>query len=92
ELEDCEKQIKALESRRKSLREYADQLQALLSPFRKVPDEILQRVFDECCNMNHFVVDNPSKTRGDIRQIPALALSTVCSRWRRNGLAMPNIW
>ncbi|KAE9393601.1 hypothetical protein BT96DRAFT_829041, partial [Gymnopus androsaceus JB14] len=64
--------------------------QALLSPFRKIPDEILQRVFDDCCSMNHFVVvDNP---RGAIRKIPALALSAVCSRWRRNGLAMPSIW
>ncbi|KAE9382623.1 hypothetical protein BT96DRAFT_930228, partial [Gymnopus androsaceus JB14] len=92
ELEDCEKQIKALEAWRESLRGYTDQLQALRSPFRKVPDEILQRVFDDCCNMNHFVVDNPSRTPGAIRQIPALALSTVCSRWRRNGLAMPSIW
>ncbi|KAE9402618.1 hypothetical protein BT96DRAFT_816266, partial [Gymnopus androsaceus JB14] len=92
EIEDCAKQIKALKSRRQSLREYADHLQALLSPFRKVPDEILQRVFDDCCNMNHFVVDNASKTRSAIRKMPALALSTVCSRWRRNGLAMPSIW
>ncbi|KAE9382355.1 hypothetical protein BT96DRAFT_791880, partial [Gymnopus androsaceus JB14] len=39
ELEDCEKRIEVLESRRQSLRGYVDQLQALLSPIRKVPEE-----------------------------------------------------
>ncbi|KAE9405673.1 hypothetical protein BT96DRAFT_791375, partial [Gymnopus androsaceus JB14] len=82
--------IKALESRRERLREYTVQLQSLLSPIRKVPDEIVRRVFDDCCDMNHFIV---AKTRTDaIRSIPALALSSVCSRWRRNGLSMPEIW
>ncbi|KAE9407379.1 hypothetical protein BT96DRAFT_809569, partial [Gymnopus androsaceus JB14] len=89
ELEDCERQIKALELRRQSLREYTGQLQSLLSPFRKVPDEILWRVFDECCNMNHF---GDAKTRGAITDLPALVVSSVCSRWRRNGLSMPSLW
>ncbi|KAE9405668.1 hypothetical protein BT96DRAFT_790037, partial [Gymnopus androsaceus JB14] len=90
ELEDCEKQIKALESRRQSLLEYTVQLQSLLSPIRKVPDEILRHVFDDCCDMNRFAM---TKTSTDaIRSIPALALSSVCSRWRRNGLSLPEIW
>ncbi|KAE9403309.1 hypothetical protein BT96DRAFT_936488 [Gymnopus androsaceus JB14] len=55
ELEDCEKRIKDLESRRQSLRGHA-------------------------------------KSPAAIRNIPALALSSVCSRWRRTGLSMPRIW
>ncbi|KAE9398466.1 hypothetical protein BT96DRAFT_795200, partial [Gymnopus androsaceus JB14] len=89
ELEDCEMQIKALESRRQSLRGYMDQLQSLISPCRKVPDEILQRIFDDCCDMNHF---GPKKAQSAITDLPALALSSVCLRWRRNGLSTPRIW
>ncbi|KAE9407371.1 hypothetical protein BT96DRAFT_799091, partial [Gymnopus androsaceus JB14] len=48
----AETQIKALESRRESLRNYTIQLHSLFSPFRQVPDEILQRIFDDCCDMN----------------------------------------
>ncbi|KAE9389895.1 hypothetical protein BT96DRAFT_926270 [Gymnopus androsaceus JB14] len=92
ELEDCEMQIKILESRRQSLRNYTDQLQALLSPFRKVPDEILRRIFDDCCHMNLLGHFGPAKTRSAITDLPALVLSSVCLRWRRNGLSMPSIW
>ncbi|KAE9405667.1 hypothetical protein BT96DRAFT_811822, partial [Gymnopus androsaceus JB14] len=92
ELEDCDKQIKALESRKRSLLEYTAQLQSLFSPIRRVPDEILQHIFDDCCDMNHFTVDNHKKTSNAIRNAPALAVSSVCSRWRRNGLSMPGIW
>ncbi|KAE9408704.1 hypothetical protein BT96DRAFT_913835 [Gymnopus androsaceus JB14] len=41
ELEDCALQIKILESRRQSLREYTVQLRSLLSSFRKVPGQPL---------------------------------------------------
>ncbi|KAE9405674.1 hypothetical protein BT96DRAFT_314174 [Gymnopus androsaceus JB14] len=92
ELEDCEKQIEALESRRESLQEYAALLQSLLSPIRKVPDEILQHIFDDCCDMKYFTVGNHQKSPNAIRNAPALAVSSVCSRWRRNGLSMPSIW
>ncbi|KAE9403841.1 hypothetical protein BT96DRAFT_1016686 [Gymnopus androsaceus JB14] len=82
-------EIKALESRRQSLRVYMDQAQSLLSPCRKVPDEILQRIFDDCCGMNHF---GPATIHSAITDLPALALSGVCLRWRRNGLSTPSIW
>ncbi|KAE9389892.1 hypothetical protein BT96DRAFT_926267 [Gymnopus androsaceus JB14] len=92
ELEDYEMQIKALESRRKSLRVYTEQLQSLMSPCRKVPDEILQHIFDYCCHMNLLGHFGPAKTRSAITDLPALTLSSVCLRWRRNGLSMPSIW
>lgn len=93
ELEACETQIEALVSRRQSLRAYTVHLQALISPFRKVPDELLQRIFNDCDDMNHFVVNNPKETGpGAGGNMPALVLTSVCSRWRRNGLSMPSIW
>lgn len=82
-------QIKALESRRDSLQIYANQLQALISPVRKIPDEILQRIFDDSCDMN-TVTEQPPNMPPCKR--PAMALSGVCSRWRRNALSLHAIW
>ncbi|KAE9407394.1 hypothetical protein BT96DRAFT_795010, partial [Gymnopus androsaceus JB14] len=93
ELEHCEKQIEALESRRQSLRSYTARLRSMLSPFRKVPDEILRRILNGCWDMNHFTLTcKDEETSGDIRDTPALTLSSVCSRWRRNALSMPSLW
>ncbi|KAF9045634.1 hypothetical protein BDP27DRAFT_1346595 [Rhodocollybia butyracea] len=76
---------------------YATRLRSLLSPFRKVPDEILRRIFDDCCDMNSFRVVHPRNwlpvhTSQALRSKPALVISSVCSRWRRNALSMPVIW
>ncbi|KIK63432.1 hypothetical protein GYMLUDRAFT_241911 [Collybiopsis luxurians FD-317 M1] len=73
--------------------EYAAQTRSLLSPIRKIPDEILQVIFDYCCDMNHFVVSRSSETAiCNIRNKPALVLSSTCFRWRRNAVHMPTLW
>lgn len=89
ELAECEAQIKALESRRDSLRIYTNQLQALFSPVRKIPGEILQHIFDDCCDV---AVVQPPTAHMLTGNRPAMALSGVCSRWRRNALSLPAIW
>ncbi|KAE9393561.1 hypothetical protein BT96DRAFT_803631, partial [Gymnopus androsaceus JB14] len=103
DLEDYDREIQILDSRKKEfirkqehLRKYMAQLQALLSPFRKVPDEILRRIFEDCCggSDNHFILrdKNSGEPMDAIKNMPALALTSVCSRWRRNGLSIPSIW
>ncbi|KAF5337533.1 hypothetical protein D9757_015467 [Collybiopsis confluens] len=43
--------------------------------------------------MNYFsIIDLPVSTAFSFRSAPAMALSSVCFRWRRNALAMPSIW
>ncbi|KAF9070471.1 hypothetical protein BDP27DRAFT_1189336, partial [Rhodocollybia butyracea] len=86
DLEDYEAEIYRLECLRREkecLEDYATQFKSLLSPFRKVPDEILQCIFDDSCDMNIFRA---------LRSKPAMVISSVCSRWRRNALSMPAIW
>ncbi|KAF9070472.1 hypothetical protein BDP27DRAFT_1419938 [Rhodocollybia butyracea] len=100
DLEDYKAEIYRLECLRpekERLEQYAIQLRSLLSPFRKVPDEILQCIFDDSCNMNIFcVVDSkrrlPVHTSQALIRKPAMVISLVCSRWRRNALSMPVIW
>ncbi|KAF9069488.1 hypothetical protein BDP27DRAFT_1222549, partial [Rhodocollybia butyracea] len=90
DLQDYESEIHRLKSRSiflqaqmERLQQYASQVQSLCSPIRKVPDEILQCIFDYSCDTNEFIA---------LRSKPAMVLSAVCSRWRRNALAMPAIW
>ncbi|KAF9065189.1 hypothetical protein BDP27DRAFT_1229272, partial [Rhodocollybia butyracea] len=83
DLEDYRAEISRLEQGKERLENYAAQLRSLNSPFRKVPDEILRHIFDECCDMNTFRA---------LRSKPAMVISSVCSRWRRNALSMPAIW
>ncbi|KAF9032083.1 hypothetical protein BDP27DRAFT_1348742 [Rhodocollybia butyracea] len=100
DLEDYEAEISRLERLRQEkerLQEYATQLRYLLSPFRKVPDELLREIFDLSCDMNTFRVVNPGKrlpmhTYQALGSKPAMVISSVCSRWRRNALSMPVIW
>lgn len=103
DLEDYDREIQILESRlsmlapkREYLWKYISQLESLLSPIRKVPDEVLQHIFDDGCENsdNHFVIQNltGSSDKDALREIPALALGSVCSRWRRNTLSMPRTW
>ncbi|KIK56119.1 hypothetical protein GYMLUDRAFT_174684, partial [Collybiopsis luxurians FD-317 M1] len=81
------------ETHRRCILEYAAQFHSLLAPIRKFPDEILQTIFDDCCDMNYFVVTRPSQTAViSLKNKPAMVLSSVCSRWRSNALSLPKIW
>ncbi|KAF5392990.1 hypothetical protein D9757_001160 [Collybiopsis confluens] len=100
DLQDYEAEINRLEARvlflstqKKRLREYADRVKTLLSPIRKLPNELLRKVFDLNCEVNHFMVSElPVSTVFSSRRAPAMAISHVCSRWRKHALAMPDIW
>ncbi|KAE9407388.1 hypothetical protein BT96DRAFT_131664 [Gymnopus androsaceus JB14] len=75
------------------LQAYVTEVQSLLSPIRKIPDEILRFIF-HYCDTNRFLVSSVQSLDAidDLRDKPALAVSSVCSRWRRNGLSMPSLW
>ncbi|KIK63434.1 hypothetical protein GYMLUDRAFT_41119 [Collybiopsis luxurians FD-317 M1] len=82
-----------IETHRSCILEYGAQIQSLLAPVRKIPNEILQQIFDECCDMNYFVVSKPSPTSvRSLRRKPAMAISSVCSRWRTIAFSMPQMW
>ncbi|KAF9019819.1 hypothetical protein BDP27DRAFT_1354837, partial [Rhodocollybia butyracea] len=100
DLEDYEAEIYHLERLRQEkqrLEQYAAQMRSLFSPIRKVPDEIICHIFDDCCDMNSFRVVGltrrlPTPMSQALRSKPAMVISSVCSRWRRNALSMPVIW
>ncbi len=82
DLADCDDEVLRLQSRiihlrnqQVRLKEYKKCLRALTSPIRKLPNEILVRIFDYTCDMNEI-------SSRKLKKMPALALSGVCSRWR----------
>ncbi|KAF5375776.1 hypothetical protein D9757_008972 [Collybiopsis confluens] len=88
---DLEARALVLATQKERLLQYASRVKMLLSPIRKLPDELLCDVFDLACGMNYFWV-NRAKTEFSFRDAPAIAISSVCSRWRKNAMIMPSIW
>ncbi|KAE9404423.1 hypothetical protein BT96DRAFT_813473, partial [Gymnopus androsaceus JB14] len=92
DLEDCDAEFRRLQSRmiavqnqRKRLEEYKVSLRFLQSPIRRLPNEIILRIFDCACEMNVLT----SKT---LQTMPTLAISSICSRWRALAQSYPDLW
>jgi len=73
-----------LSTKRSQLAEVGRAHEALMSPFRRLPPEILQMIFVLCLPSNRNAVMHGSEA-------PVL-LGRVCSEWRRVSLATPEVW
>ncbi|KIJ67016.1 hypothetical protein HYDPIDRAFT_52762, partial [Hydnomerulius pinastri MD-312] len=72
--------------RKRELSAYVEDLGALLSPIRRMPPEIMARVFDFCGDVHvRGPHSEPSKRA-------PLLLGSVCRSWRALSLAMPRLW
>ncbi|KAF8152217.1 hypothetical protein B0H34DRAFT_754915 [Crassisporium funariophilum] len=71
-------------TRRAHLQEVACAHQALISPLRRLPPELLQYIFVLCLPSNRNAVMHASEA-------PVL-LGRVCSEWRRVSLGTPEVW
>ncbi|KAF9065582.1 hypothetical protein BDP27DRAFT_1450130 [Rhodocollybia butyracea] len=90
---DVRRALAFLDKQQSFLQDCRDHLQDFLSPIQKLPNEILQCIFDECCVMNYFRVgDRRQSSTQNFRSKPALSISSVSVRWRRNALSLPSIW
>ncbi|KAJ7439210.1 hypothetical protein FB451DRAFT_1570042 [Mycena latifolia] len=57
---------------------------ALLSPIRRIPQDILETVFVACLPTAHNAIIN-------VREVPLL-LGHICSYWRSVAHSMPTLW
>ncbi|KAE9408955.1 hypothetical protein BT96DRAFT_787040, partial [Gymnopus androsaceus JB14] len=96
EIVHLQSQIVYVQEQKKLLNEYKTGLQSLLSPFRKLPNEILCIIFELACTDNllqEYPWPNPTElSLPVITNVPALAISAVCTRWRSLALASPRLW
>lgn len=90
-VEEVDKEIKRITQRlerlqreRQAYQKYIDDHEAVLSPIRRVPLEILQCIFLRCLPTKHNGVMTS-------QQAPIL-LTHVCRDWRAAALKMPRLW
>ncbi|KAF9060845.1 hypothetical protein BDP27DRAFT_1191325, partial [Rhodocollybia butyracea] len=74
---------------------------SLLSPMRKLPNETLLRIFQYVCEQNSVQyyypcllrrVSHTEMTPSIITDLPTMAISSVCYRWRALALSSPSLW
>ncbi|KAE9406603.1 hypothetical protein BT96DRAFT_222752 [Gymnopus androsaceus JB14] len=87
-------QILYVEAQKKRLIDYKQRLRSLLSPTRRLPNETLGRVFEFACDENLFQERHLSTRVSPslLSRLPALAISTVCTRWRSLAISSPSLW
>ncbi|THV04981.1 hypothetical protein K435DRAFT_850515 [Dendrothele bispora CBS 962.96] len=80
-----DKEIRRLMSMAGHLREHIEETSFLLSPIRRLPDEILAEIFKN--SMPSGTVFSCTK-----QTPPSPSFLTVCVRWRTVALSIPSIW
>ncbi|KAF9063502.1 hypothetical protein BDP27DRAFT_1335053 [Rhodocollybia butyracea] len=83
DIADCDTEMHRLKSRREGLILYAEKLSGLLSPIRRLPNEILCQIFLDCCAENDL--RNGKTGTADI-------LSSVCTRFRELAISYSALW
>ncbi|KAF9066392.1 hypothetical protein BDP27DRAFT_1330676 [Rhodocollybia butyracea] len=93
-------QLRVVQAETEWLKTQRATLLSSLSPMRKLPNEILLRIFQQVCDENllqcypWLVEEDPptSITSPVITYLPTMAISSVCSRWRALALSSPSLW
>ncbi|KAJ7080540.1 hypothetical protein C8R44DRAFT_653552, partial [Mycena epipterygia] len=87
ELARVDAQINELMAKRESLKTAIDAHNAhnaLISPLRRVPQDVLQEIFLACLPTAHNAVIDPGEA--------PLLLGRICSHWRSLAWSTPRIW
>ncbi|KAE9389798.1 hypothetical protein BT96DRAFT_780396, partial [Gymnopus androsaceus JB14] len=99
EIDRLQLQIEALSSRQRQLKKYEWNLRSLLAPVRKLPNEVLMSIFN-LVSQDNMLREYPQLKDsllcpggGDgLKIMPALVLSSICSRWRQISLSYSALW
>ncbi|KAK1225767.1 hypothetical protein PQX77_011286 [Marasmius sp. AFHP31] len=76
--------IQQLRGRQAALKRDVTRYRSLHSPIRKLPPEILRRIFSYACALDP-TIEYPYRST-------AFRISSVCSRWREIALQSPGLW
>ncbi|KAE9404097.1 hypothetical protein BT96DRAFT_438501 [Gymnopus androsaceus JB14] len=93
-------QILFVQGQQTRLRNHKTKILSLNSPIRKLPNEVLALIFDYACEWNvlqefPWTFDEEAQTKLTlpiITYLPALSLSSTCSRWRSVAKSSPSLW
>ncbi|KAK7001322.1 hypothetical protein R3P38DRAFT_3048501 [Favolaschia claudopus] len=84
EIAQLRKSIEKLEESREILSSYVAEHSALISPIRRIPEDVLSEIFFACLPTHRNCVMSASEA-------PVL-LGRICSLWRAVSLATPRLW
>ncbi|KAJ7158027.1 hypothetical protein C8R43DRAFT_854891, partial [Mycena crocata] len=76
--------LDGLTRRRDELTTFIDAHLALLSPARRLPEDIIRAIFIACLPSTHNAVVSPAAS--------PLLLCQICSAWRDLALSTPQLW
>ncbi|KAF8979961.1 hypothetical protein BDQ17DRAFT_1213332, partial [Cyathus striatus] len=84
EIDKLQRQLDLLQAKRSGIINFDEQHRALLSPARKLTQDIVEEIFIACLpeDRNPYV---------NSMEAPML-LTQICSSWRRIALSTPRIW
>ncbi|KAJ7241476.1 hypothetical protein C8J57DRAFT_1359749 [Mycena rebaudengoi] len=84
ELTELEAAIDRLRDARKTISAYVDAHSALLSPFRRMPLDIVQAIFVACLPTDRNAAMSATEA--------PILLGRICSSWRMLSLSTPRLW
>ncbi|KAK6972088.1 hypothetical protein R3P38DRAFT_3240650 [Favolaschia claudopus] len=84
EISQLQKSIEKLTEKRQTLSGYIEEHKALISPIRRIPQDVLAEIFFACLPTHRNCVMTTSEA-------PVL-LGRICSSWRALSLATPRLW
>jgi hypothetical protein len=79
--------IRQLQNDERELQHCIEQCQSLLSPIRRLPNEILSEVFGRCATPN--IISTAPVFKNTVH---GLRIASVCSYWRTIALLTPRLW
>ncbi|KAF9009932.1 hypothetical protein BDQ17DRAFT_1273594, partial [Cyathus striatus] len=84
EIARLDKQLDILKEKRSKVQDLLEQYQALVSPARRLSQDVLEEIFLACLPEDR----NPCMT---VTEAPIL-LTRICSSWRSIALSSPRLW
>ncbi|KAK6980719.1 hypothetical protein R3P38DRAFT_467135 [Favolaschia claudopus] len=80
---------------REALASYAAFCRSILSPIRKLPNELIADIFDLCLPASLYVLAHTASMEEEMNRIShayLLKLAHVCSHWYRIAMETPKLW
>ncbi|KAJ7633458.1 hypothetical protein DFH06DRAFT_938379, partial [Mycena polygramma] len=84
EIADLQKAISRLAEERESVNDFLEAHKALISPFRRLPLDIIQEIFIACLPTHRNCVMNASDA--------PILLGRICASWRAISHSTPRLW
>ncbi|KAJ7671265.1 hypothetical protein DFH06DRAFT_1293331 [Mycena polygramma] len=89
--------LSGLVSERAALSSHSDACRSVFSPIRRLPVELLTKIFGICASYEKDIdrpasVTTPAKEMDRLAKRPLLELSQVCSHWHEVAIGTPHLW